>query len=328
MCNFDTAIWWFLAWIAWMPQHHRLHLVLLSNFWGSLKDEAEKRNLGKQKGSKEDEIISGFKSSLFLSLHFLSSPFSPLVPLLFWSLGLLSFFFFFFFLSPSLLLSLCCKPSATWKKIPQQFRNHFFWGELSLLWKRKELCSFQIEDKFYPSNLGVGCHGCRRFITRIIVVITVLGVLMTESKSLLSAWWLGPGVWRRESKWFLGLITFDHLAIHVCKPQTNQFGRGCLFHMEAVGRWDHGHPYKFSYALTLTMTVFLLMLGLSWTVEIGTLRDGFQMGPCTLWQAAPMLSGRWPWLHFTTWSNTRRRKRRHSWQGCDSEAFNRNAWPT
>ena len=36
---------------------------------------------------------------------------------------------------------------------------------------------------------------------------------------------------------------------------------GCLFHMEAVGRWDHGHPYKFSYALTLTMTVFLLMLG-------------------------------------------------------------------
>lgn len=52
--------------------------------------------------------------------------------------------------------------------------------------------------------------------------------------------------------------------------------------MEAVGRWDHGHPYKFSYALTLTMTVFLLMLGLSWTVEIGTLRDGFQMGPCTL----------------------------------------------
>ena len=31
--------------------------------------------------------------------------------------------------------------------------------------------------------------------------------------------------------------------------------------MEAVGRWDHGHPYKFSYALSLTMIVFILSLG-------------------------------------------------------------------
>lgn len=60
----------------------------------------------------------------------------------------------------------------------------------------------------------------QRFIAQIIVVITVLGVLMSESKS-------------------------------------------CLFHMEAVGRWDHGHPYKFSYALTLTMTVFLLKMMLA-----------------------------------------------------------------
>ncbi|CAE6947905.1 SLC35F6 [Symbiodinium natans] len=36
--------------------------------------------------------------------------------------------------------------------------------------------------------------------------------------------------------------------------------KSCLFHMEAVGRWDHGHPYKFSYALSLTMTVFLLKM--------------------------------------------------------------------
>ncbi|CAJ1327753.1 unnamed protein product [Effrenium voratum] len=34
--------------------------------------------------------------------------------------------------------------------------------------------------------------------------------------------------------------------------------KSCLFHMEAVGRWDHGHAYKFSYALSLTMIVFLL----------------------------------------------------------------------
>eukprot|EP00439_Symbiodinium_sp_Y106_P048996 s4225_g6.t1 len=55
----------------------------------------------------------------------------------------------------------------------------------------------------------------KAYITNIIIVITVLGVLMSMTKS-------------------------------------------CLFHMEAVGRWDHGHPYKFSYALSLTMTVFLL----------------------------------------------------------------------
>ena len=37
--------------------------------------------------------------------------------------------------------------------------------------------------------------------------------------------------------------------------------KSCLFHMEAVGRWDHGHAYKFSYALSLTMIVFLLTPG-------------------------------------------------------------------
>ncbi|CAK9016762.1 Uncharacterized protein SCF082_LOCUS13325, partial [Durusdinium trenchii] len=36
--------------------------------------------------------------------------------------------------------------------------------------------------------------------------------------------------------------------------------KSCLFHMEAVGRWDHGHPYKFSYALSLTMIVFILKM--------------------------------------------------------------------
>ncbi|CAE7660149.1 SLC35F6 [Symbiodinium pilosum] len=57
----------------------------------------------------------------------------------------------------------------------------------------------------------------KAYITNIIIVITVLGVMMSLTKS-------------------------------------------CLFHMEAVGRWDHGHPYKFSYALSLTMVVFVLKM--------------------------------------------------------------------
>jgi len=50
--------------------------------------------------------------------------------------------------------------------------------------------------------------------------------------------------------------------------------------MEAVGRWDHGHPYKFSYALTLTMTVFLLMLGPigSWSLSLEV--SGNISNPC------------------------------------------------
>jgi len=55
------------------------------------------------------------------------------------------------------------------------------------------------------------------YIANIIIVITVLGVTMSMTKS-------------------------------------------CLFHMQAVGRWDHGHPYKFSYALSLTMMVFILKI--------------------------------------------------------------------
>eukprot|EP00443_Scrippsiella_acuminata_P044409 CAMPEP_0115284290 /NCGR_PEP_ID=MMETSP0270-20121206/60817_1 /TAXON_ID=71861 /ORGANISM="Scrippsiella trochoidea, Strain CCMP3099" /LENGTH=591 /DNA_ID=CAMNT_0002701233 /DNA_START=26 /DNA_END=1800 /DNA_ORIENTATION=- len=34
--------------------------------------------------------------------------------------------------------------------------------------------------------------------------------------------------------------------------------KSAMFHMDAVGRWDHGHAYKFAYALSLTLVVFIL----------------------------------------------------------------------
>ena len=123
--------------------------------------------------------------------------FSPFALLVLWPFVI---FFLLLFLVAVAVADLVLQAQRHVKKKSTTMPHPLFLGQLSLLWKRKESCSFQIEDKFHPSNLGVGCHGCRRFITRIIVVITVLGVLMTESKSLLSAWWMGPGVWRRESK--------------------------------------------------------------------------------------------------------------------------------
>eukprot|EP00429_Kryptoperidinium_foliaceum_P052537 CAMPEP_0176081466 /NCGR_PEP_ID=MMETSP0120_2-20121206/40751_1 /TAXON_ID=160619 /ORGANISM="Kryptoperidinium foliaceum, Strain CCMP 1326" /LENGTH=499 /DNA_ID=CAMNT_0017415235 /DNA_START=136 /DNA_END=1635 /DNA_ORIENTATION=- len=36
--------------------------------------------------------------------------------------------------------------------------------------------------------------------------------------------------------------------------------KSAMFHMNAIGRWDNGHPYKFSYALSLTFVVFLIKL--------------------------------------------------------------------
>jgi len=38
--------------------------------------------------------------------------------------------------------------------------------------------------------------------------------------------------------------------------------KSAMFHMNAVGRWDGGHAYKFSYALSLTFVVFLIKLSL------------------------------------------------------------------
>eukprot|EP00435_Cladocopium_sp_Y103_P056812 s1089_g19.t1 len=119
-----------------------------------------------------------------------------------------------------------------WNQDTKLMRNLKDDAEKQQLGDRSPGLGFELLGPRKFPALCTGTSTPRRFIAQIIVVITVLGVLMSESKS-------------------------------------------CLFHMEAVGRWDHGHPYKFSYALTLTMTVFLLMLG-SWKMMLAPVHNALK----------------------------------------------------